>query len=57
MGGKGPKTVFATILAVMRWCVDSAAALKYNGYRLESPLGGNFDKDSVHWRGPWYVNV
>ena len=41
--------MIATILAVL-WCVDSAAALKCNGYGLESSAAGHLDKDGVHWR-------
>ena len=41
----------------MLWSVDSAAALKCNGYGLESLLPGHLEKGSVHWRGLWYVNV
>ena len=36
--------IIATILAMTLWCMDSAAALKCNGYRLESLLAGNLDK-------------
>ena len=44
---------FATILAVMMWCVVSAATLKSNGYGLESLLTGHYDKRSVPWKeGP-----
>ena len=35
----------------------SAAALKCNGYGLESWLAGHLHQGSVHWRGAWYVNV
>ena len=31
-------SMFATILVVMLWCVNSAAALKFNGYGLRSSL-------------------
>ena len=42
--------VIAIILAVMLWQVDSAAALKCNGYRLESLSAGHLDKGSAYWR-------
>ena len=32
------------------WCVDSEAAFKCNGYRLESLLAGHLNKGSVHRR-------
>ena len=41
----------------MPWHVDNAGALHCNGFGLESLLAGHFDKDSVHWRGAWYVIV
>ena len=37
--------------------VNSAAALKCNGYRLESLLAQHLNKGSEHRRGAWYVNV
>ena len=40
--------IIATILAVMLWPVDSAAALKWNDYGLESSLAEHLDKDIVH---------
>ena len=40
----------AIILQVMLWFVDSAPALKYHGYRLQSWLAGHLEKGSVHWR-------
>ena len=43
--------IIATILQLMLWCIDSAPALKYKGYELESWLAGHFNKDSVQWRG------
>ena len=46
-------TIIATILVVMLWYVDSAAALKYNGYGFESSLARQLEKDSIYWRrGP-----
>ena len=42
--------IIAAILAVTLWCVDSAAALKCNGYGLESWLAGHLNKGSVHWK-------
>ena len=39
--------VIATILAMILWHVDCAAALKCNDYRLESWLAGHSDKGSV----------
>ena len=44
--------MIAAILAVTLWHVDSAAALKCNGYGLELLLAGYFEKGGVHWRGP-----
>ena len=49
--------IIATILAEMMQCVDSAAALKCNGSGLLSWLAGHFEKGSVRWRGPKYVNA
>ena len=43
-------TIIAMILQVMLWHVESAPALKCNGYGLESWLAGHLEKDSVHWR-------
>ena len=40
----------STILPVMLWHVDSAPALKCNGYGLESWLAGHLDKSIIHWR-------
>ena len=37
--------------------VDSAAASKCNGFRLESLQAGHLEKNSVYWRGAQYVNV
>ena len=45
-------TIIATVLAVTLWCVDSAAALKCNGCRMESSVAGHLKKSSVHQRGP-----
>ena len=42
--------IIATNLQVMMWRMDSAPALKYNGYALESLLAGHIEKGSVHWR-------
>ena len=42
--------IIATIRAAVLWQVDSAAALKCNGYGLESSLAGHLDKGSVHWK-------
>ena len=42
--------IAATILAVVLWHVDSAAALKCNDYSLESLLAGHLDKGNVHCR-------
>ena len=41
----------AIIVAWMVWHMDSAAAVKCIGYRLESLLAGHFNKGSVYWRG------
>ena len=49
--------ITAIILAVMLWHTDSAAALKCNGYRLESLLARHLDKDSVNWREAQCVDV
>ena len=49
--------LIATIMAVTLWFVDSAAALKCNGYGLKSLLAGHLEKGSVHCRGIQYVNV
>ena len=49
--------LIAVILAVMLWCMDSAAALKCNGYGLESLLTGYLDQGSVHRRDAQYVTV
>ena len=35
-------------MAVMLWSIDSATALKYNGYRIESLLIEHMDKGTVH---------
>ena len=43
--------IFATIPQVMQWHMDSAPALKCNGYGLKSWLAGHLEKGSVHWRG------
>ena len=43
--------IIATLLAVLLWRVDSAAALKCKGCRLKSSLAGYLDEGSVHWRG------
>ena len=42
--------VIATIQQVMLWHMDSAPALKCNGYKLESWLAGDLEKGSVDWR-------
>ena len=43
----------ATILATTQWCMDSADALQYNGYELDSLLA-----KAVYTGGEdWYVNV
>ena len=36
------------ILQVTLWHVDSAPALKCNGYKLKSWLAGHLEKGSVH---------
>ena len=41
----------ASILIMMLWCTDSAAALKYNGYRLEFSLAEHLEKDGLYWKG------
>ena len=43
--------IIAIFLAVTLWRVEGAAALKCNGYRLESPLAEHLDKGIVKWRG------
>ena len=40
--------IIATILQVALWYVDSAPALKYISYKLESWLAGHLEKGSVH---------
>ena len=40
--------IIAMILAVTLWCMDGGAALKCNGYGLESLLAGHLVKGSVH---------
>ena len=42
--------IIAIFLAVTLWRVDGAAALKCNGYRLESSLAGHLDKRNAQWR-------
>ena len=49
--------IIATILLTILRHVDSAAALKYNGYRLVSWLAEHFEKSIVHWKETQYVNV
>ena len=49
--------IIATILAVRLWLLNSATALKYNDYGLESTLEGHLNKGRVHWRGAQYVNI
>ena len=39
--------IIAIFLAVTLWRVDRAAAIKCNGYRLESSLAGHLDKCCV----------
>ena len=40
--------IITTTLAVMLWCVNSATALKCNGYGLEFLLAERLGKCSVH---------
>ena len=42
---------YMVTLAVMLWHVNSATALKCNGYGMESLLAQHLDKGSVPWRG------
>ena len=42
----------AAVLAVMLGHMDSVAALKCNGYKLEYLLARQLEKGNVHWRGP-----
>ena len=48
--------IIAGILPMTLWRVDSAAALKYNGYEFELLLAGHLDNGCAHWRGTSYVN-
>ena len=43
--------IIAAILQVNLWCMNSATALRCNGYGLESWLARHLKKGSVHWRG------
>ena len=42
--------IIASSLQVTLWCMDGAAALKCNGYRLKSSLARHLQKGSIHWR-------
>ena len=44
------RALFAIIVPVTLWRIDSAPALKCNDYQLESWLAGHLKKGSVHWR-------
>ena len=49
--------IIATILQVMMWCMVSAPALKCNSYGLQSRLTWYLEKDSVHRKKAWYLDV
>ena len=42
--------IIATILAVMLWCMDKAAALKCSGYKLNLGWQNTKEKGNVHQR-------
>ena len=49
--------IFTITHAVMLWCMDSAAALQCNGYRLKAWLAGHLDKSSVQCGGVYTRNA
>ena len=49
--------IIASVLSVTLWCMDSAAALKCNGYKLKSLLPSTLTKVVYIGGEAWYVNI